>query len=68
MTQHALELQATDPYQAGLVWAKVDQAVTQQAPWAAALTPTGIDLVSRRVKNYQHNPQFGLLVDQLWVR
>ena len=68
MTQHALELQATDPYQAGLAWAKVDQAVTQQAPWAAALTPTGIDLVSRRVKNYQHNPQFGLLVDQLWVR
>ena len=67
MMQKALELQATDPYQAGLAWAKVDQAVTTQAPWAAALTPTGIDLVSRRVKNYQHNPQYGLLVDQLWV-
>ena len=30
--------------------------------------PGGIDLVSRRVKNYQHSPQWGLLVDQLWVR
>ena len=29
---------------------------------------TGIDFLSRRVKNYEHNPQYGLLIDQLWVR
>jgi len=68
MTARALRLQATYPYAAGLQWAKVDRAVVQQAPWASAATPTGIDLVSRRVKNYEHNPQWGMLVDQLWVR
>jgi hypothetical protein len=25
-------------------------------------------LVSRRVGNYQYNPQWGPLLDQLWVR
>ena len=25
-------------------------------------------LVSRRVGNYQYNPQWGVLLDQLWVR
>jgi peptide/nickel transport system substrate-binding protein len=27
-----------------------------------------IDFVSRRVGNYQYNPQWGALLDQLWVR
>jgi YVTN family beta-propeller protein len=68
MMARAVQLQGTDPYAAGLQWAKVDRAVVLQAPWAPVTTPTGIDLVSHRVKNYQHNPQWGLLVDQLWVR
>jgi hypothetical protein len=28
----------------------------------------GSVFVSRRVGNYQYNPQWGILVDQLWVR
>lgn len=26
------------------------------------------DFVSKRVGNYQHHPEFDLLIDQLWVR
>ena len=32
------------------------------------LDPRVVDFVSPRSGNYQHNPQWGLLVDQLWVR
>jgi proteasome accessory factor A len=64
----AVRLQVTDPHAAGEEWGRVDRAVVQQAPWVALFNPTGVDLVSRRVKNYQHKPEFGLLIDQLWVR
>jgi len=30
--------------------------------------PKLTDVVSQRVGNYQHNPQWGVLLDQLWVR
>ena len=30
--------------------------------------PRNIDLVSERLGNYQHNPQFGFLLDQAWVK
>jgi len=32
------------------------------------VTPSTTDFVSRRVGNYQYNPQQGVLIDQLWVR
>jgi hypothetical protein len=28
----------------------------------------GLDVVSDRAGNYQRNPQWGALLDQLWVR
>ena len=68
MMGRALRLQSTDPPAAGDEWARVDRAVVNKAPWVPLFNPTRIDLVSRRVKNYQHNPEFGLLFDQLWVR
>ena len=40
---------------------------TAQAPAVPLLVPEGIDLVSRRVGNYQHNPQWGVILSQLWV-
>jgi hypothetical protein len=32
------------------------------------VNPVGVDLVSERAGNYERNPQWGLLLDQLWVR
>ena len=41
----------------------VDRAAT--VPFANDLELT---LLSQRVGNYQFNPQWGVLLDQLWVR
>jgi hypothetical protein len=27
-----------------------------------------VDFVSKRLGNYQRHPEFGLLIDQVWVR
>jgi peptide/nickel transport system substrate-binding protein len=65
--ERALRLQATDPAAAGPAWAAVDRHIVDQAPAIPLLVPAGIDLVSRRVGNYQHNPQWGVVLSQLWV-
>jgi len=31
------------------------------------LVPQGVDLVSKRVGNYQRNPVWGIILSQLWV-
>lgn len=67
-TQRALELQATDPHAANRLWAEVDRDLVNQAPWLFLVNPRVADLVSERVGNYQYNPQWGVLIDQLWVR
>jgi peptide/nickel transport system substrate-binding protein len=65
---HALELQVTDPSRADALWVTIDRQVTLAAPWVPVLNPAGIDFVSARVGNYEHNPQWGLLIGQLWVK
>jgi YVTN family beta-propeller protein len=65
--QRALRLQATDPAGAGPAWGAVDRQIVDDAPAISLLVPQGIDLVSKRVGNYQHNPQWGIILSQLWV-
>ena len=38
------------------------------APEVPLFTPTHVNIVSKRVGNYQYNPEWGILFDQLWVR
>ena len=66
--RQALALQATDPYLANQLWSQVDHAIVDQAPFVPLFTLKHLDLVSERVGNYQYNPQWGVLLDQLWVR
>jgi hypothetical protein len=53
----------------GLAWAAVDREIVDQAPAIGLLVPEGVDLVSRRVGNYQRNPMWGVILSlsQLWV-
>ena len=60
--------QATDPAQALQLWQKADREAVNQAPWVPLTNSLGLDVVSDRVGNYQHNPQWGILLDQLWVK
>ncbi|MGZ4430871.1 MAG: ABC transporter substrate-binding protein [Gaiellales bacterium] len=58
----------TDPAGANKLWAEVDHEVTDQAPWVDLYNPKQIDFLSKRVGGYQWNPQWYILIDQLWVQ
>jgi YVTN family beta-propeller protein len=62
----AIDLQQTDPVAAGQRWSEVDRALVDLAPVAALTNPVFVDFISARVGNYQHHPEFGILLDQLW--
>ncbi len=50
-------------------WARVDRAVVDQAVIVPLVNPKVVDVVSKRVGNYQYSANgFGVLIDQLWVR
>ena len=66
--QRALALQTTDPYLANQLWARIDREIVDDAPAIPLYTLKEIDIVSRRVGNYQDNPQWGVILDLLWVR
>jgi peptide/nickel transport system substrate-binding protein len=66
MTQ--AENQGDNPDAANAIWQKVDHEVTDQAPWVDLFNPKQIDFLSKRVGNYQWNPQWYILIDQLWVK
>lgn len=65
--QQARELQSTDPSGAAAIWAELDATITEQAPWVPLATFNSTGFVSERVGNVQIHPQWGILVDQLWV-
>ena len=66
--ERALETQAADPDHAIALWARIERDIVDRAPWVPLFTPSHAHLVSKRVRNYQFNPESRLLFDQLWVR
>jgi YVTN family beta-propeller protein len=66
--KRALSEQLTNPEAAGAMWQRVDRQTVVQAPWVPLVNPKVVDVLSKRVGNYQYSPAFGILFDQLWVR
>jgi YVTN family beta-propeller protein len=62
------ELQSRNPQAANEAWARLDREVVDRAIIVPVITPQAADFVSKRVKNYQRHPVFGMLVGQVWVR
>ena len=60
--------QLTSPLQAAGTWAAVDRAVTRAAPWVTLAVLKNTDFLSARIGNYQYNPFWGALLDQLQIR
>ena len=58
----------TDPQAAATRWAQLDRQLTDRAVFLPTVTPNEVDLLSRRAGNFQYNPVWGALIDQLWVR
>jgi peptide/nickel transport system substrate-binding protein len=67
MTQ-ASQLAQTNPTAANKIWATVDHQVTDQAPWVDFFNPKQIDFLAKRVQGYQWNPQWNILIDQMWLK
>jgi DNA-binding SARP family transcriptional activator/ABC-type transport system substrate-binding protein len=66
--QQALALEPANPSAAAGRWAALDRELVDQAPWVPLYNPRDLNVLSARVGNYQFNPYFDLLIDQLWVR
>jgi YVTN family beta-propeller protein len=64
----ALETEGADADAAVALWARIERDIVDLAPWVPLFTPGHATLVSERVGNYQHNAEWGQLLDQLWVR
>ncbi|HEX6521161.1 MAG TPA: ABC transporter substrate-binding protein [Streptosporangiaceae bacterium] len=63
----ARTLGETNTTAADQLWTKVDHADTDAAPWVDLYNPKQIDLLSSSVHGYQWNPQWYILIDQLWL-
>ena len=66
--EQTLDAQVVEPAGANQKWAAIDRAVVDDAPVVPFSTNTRHDLTSTRVGNYQYNPQWEALIDQLWVQ
>jgi peptide/nickel transport system substrate-binding protein len=64
----ALAIEATDDDGATALWERIERDLVDRAVWVPLFTPTHAIIVSKRVGNYQYNPEAKLLFDQLWVR
>jgi YVTN family beta-propeller protein len=66
--ERALALERSNPKAANRLWAQIDREIVDKAPWLPTLNLNTVDFLSKRVGNYQFHPQWGMLLDQLWVR
>jgi peptide/nickel transport system substrate-binding protein len=67
LVRQARDLQSTDASAAAQKWAEVDRKVSDLVLWCT-LVNEGSDFVSARVRNYQFNLSYGILLDQVWVK
>ena len=65
--KQALMLQPRNPNAAAALWARIDREIADQAPWVPVYNPRSLVMLSARVGNYQFDPYWSLLIDQLWV-
>jgi peptide/nickel transport system substrate-binding protein len=60
-------LQQTNPTAADTIWTQIDHQETDSAPWVNMYNPKQIDFLAANVHGYQWNPQWYILIDQLWL-
>jgi peptide/nickel transport system substrate-binding protein len=44
------------------------EGAARPGPVRPTYTRSNVDLIAKRVGNYQYNPQWGVLLSQLWVK
>jgi peptide/nickel transport system substrate-binding protein len=58
---------SSDPAKASQLWTEIDHMDTNEAPWVDLYNPKQIDFLSKNVHGYEWNPQWYILIDQLWL-
>ena len=66
--KEATNLQLIDPLAAHDIWSSVEHDIVDLAPLVPLVNRSWADFVSEGLGNYQFNPQWGPLIDQMWVR
>jgi peptide/nickel transport system substrate-binding protein len=66
--RHASAQQASNRAAANTLWAQIDRELVRRAVAVPLVTTQAVTLLSKRAGNYEFNPQWGALLDQLWVR
>ncbi|MEA2311134.1 MAG: hypothetical protein QOE28_1102, partial [Solirubrobacteraceae bacterium] len=61
-------VQEQDPVAGQRAWAAVDRAIVDRAAAVPYANDLAITLLSTRTSGYAFNPEWGVLLDQLWVR
>jgi peptide/nickel transport system substrate-binding protein len=64
----ALKAQAQNPGAAPALWQGAERAVLAQAPVVPADNPKNVAFVAGGVGNFQYHPEWGVLLDQLWLK
>ncbi len=59
--------EAANPSGAAKLWTQIDHEDTNAAPWVDLYNPKQIDFLSSDVHGYMWNPQWYILIDQLWL-
>jgi peptide/nickel transport system substrate-binding protein len=59
--------EATNPTAAAALWTQIDHTDTNEAPWVDMYNPKQIDFLSKNVHGYSWNPQWYILIDQLYL-
>ena len=65
---NTLREEPVNPGLASQDWTAIDHEIVNQALDVPLEHQLAAVFVARRVGNYQYNPQWGMLMDQLWVR
>jgi len=61
-------LELRRPRRADAIWTDVDHRLADDAAWVPTVDLRAVELVSPRLHNYQYNPVWGFLADQVWLR
>jgi YVTN family beta-propeller protein len=64
----ATSVGASDPQTAYRLWVSIDRQITNLSPWVSYANGGEFELASARIGNYQLNPQWGSLLDQIWLK
>jgi DNA-binding SARP family transcriptional activator/ABC-type transport system substrate-binding protein len=66
--RRAEALRLTDPTRSSLMWQRLDRQLTNRAVWVPLASPRIIDIVSKRLRDYQFSPVYHFLPAQAALR